>query len=134
MAPRALFNNSRSIFMLYLLRTIELEKIAQYWLIKRGKPTLLFCRLECVCTTQEHELKTLSDKLIDLNSVKETVKVSLYNPSKNIWANVVTNFVIRLNLSNVIRSESHVDDRCIVCRNSNFIWVFVFNLFDNNNT
>lgn len=31
-------------------------------------------RLECVCTTQEHELKTLSDKLIDLNSVKETVK------------------------------------------------------------
>jgi len=31
-------------------------------------------RLECICTTQEHELKTLSDKLIDLNSVKETVK------------------------------------------------------------
>ena len=66
-------------------------------LIRRGKPTLLFCRLECVCTTQEHELKTLSDKLIDLNSVKETVKVSLYNPSKNIWANVVTNFVLCLN-------------------------------------
>ena len=32
-------------------------------------------RLECICTTQEHELKTLSDKMIDLNSVKETVKV-----------------------------------------------------------
>ena len=35
-------------------------------------------RLECVCTTQEHELKALTDKLIDLNSVKETVKVSSF--------------------------------------------------------
>lgn len=33
-------------------------------------------RLEYTCSGQEHELKTLSDKMIDLSSIKETVKVS----------------------------------------------------------
>jgi len=31
-------------------------------------------KLEYNCTSQEHELKTLSDKMCDLNSIKETVK------------------------------------------------------------
>ena len=32
-------------------------------------------RLEYLSTSQENELKTLSDKMCDMNSVKETVKV-----------------------------------------------------------
>ncbi len=33
-------------------------------------------RVEYTCTTQEHELKTLSDHMCDLNSLKESVKAS----------------------------------------------------------
>lgn len=39
-----------------------------------NKVTEEVTRLEYMCTSQEHELKTLSDKLCDLNSIKETVK------------------------------------------------------------
>ena len=40
-----------------------------------NKVTEEVTRLEYMCTSQEHELKTLSDKMCDLNSIKETVKV-----------------------------------------------------------
>ena len=40
-----------------------------------NKVTEEVTRLEYMCTSQEHELKSLSDKMIDLNSIKETVKV-----------------------------------------------------------
>merc|ERR1719510_1323241 len=39
-----------------------------------NKVTEEVTRLEYLCTSQEHELKSLSDKMCDLNSVKETVK------------------------------------------------------------
>jgi len=39
-----------------------------------NKVTEEVARLEYVCTSQEHELKTVSDKMCDLNSIKETVK------------------------------------------------------------
>lgn len=39
-----------------------------------NKVTEEITRLEYTCTSQEHELKTLSDKMCDLNSIKETVK------------------------------------------------------------
>jgi len=41
-----------------------------------NKVTEEVARLEYMCTSQEHELKTVSDKMCDLNSIKETVKVS----------------------------------------------------------
>ena len=40
-----------------------------------NKVTEEVTRLEYMCTSQEHELKTVSDKMCDLNSIKETVKV-----------------------------------------------------------
>ena len=40
-----------------------------------NKVTEEVTRLEYMGTSQEHELKTLSDKMCDLNSIKETVKV-----------------------------------------------------------
>jgi len=39
-----------------------------------NKVTEEVTKLEYMCTSQEHELKTLSDKMCDLNSIKETVK------------------------------------------------------------
>lgn len=39
-----------------------------------NKVTEEVARLEYMCTSQEHELKTVSDKMCDLNSIKETVK------------------------------------------------------------
>lgn len=35
-------------------------------------------RLEYMCTSQEHELKTLSDRMCDLGQLKETVKVNFF--------------------------------------------------------
>ena len=32
-------------------------------------------RVDYMCTSQEHELKTLSDRMCDLGQLKETVKV-----------------------------------------------------------
>ena len=42
-----------------------------------NKVTEEVTKLEYMCTSQEHELKTLSDKMCDLNSIKETVKVCI---------------------------------------------------------
>ena len=42
-----------------------------------NKVTEEVARLEYMCTSQEHELKTVSDKMCDLNSIKETVKVPI---------------------------------------------------------
>ena len=47
----------------FLPKKIEVQKLAEE-----------ITRIDYSCTTQEHELKTLSDHMCDLNSLKETVK------------------------------------------------------------
>ena len=51
-----------------------------------NKVTEEVARLEYVCTSQEHELKTVSDKMCDLNSIKETVKVLYRKPTNTLYA------------------------------------------------
>jgi len=55
------------------MRDVGMQKIGELK-IEVQKLAEEITRIDYSCTTQEHELKTLSDHMCDLNSLKETVK------------------------------------------------------------